>query len=83
MLKDLDVQCDGVNFTNVVDGASVFYPCLLKTAKSNEMLGSRLERRVLGIQTAFSTHQQDRRINGWQHLTTLSAIFMPLTFMLV
>ena len=78
MLKDIDVQCDGVNFTNVVDGASL--SMLVKTAKSNEMLGSRLERRVLGIKTAFSTHQQDRMNKRLAVLTTLSAIFMPLTF---
>jgi hypothetical protein len=56
MLRDIDVQCDGVNFTNV-DGV---LSMLVKTAKSNEMLGTRLERRVLGIKAAFTTHQQDK-----------------------
>jgi Mg2+ and Co2+ transporter CorA len=76
MLRDIDNQCDGVNFTNV-DGV---LSMLVKTAKSNEMLGTRLERRVLGIKTAFTTHQQDKMNKRLAVLTTLSAIFMPLTF---
>ena len=44
------------------------------------MLGLRLEPRVLGIQTAFSTHQQDQMNKHLAVLTTLSAIFIPLTF---
>jgi hypothetical protein len=76
MLHDIDVQCDGVNFTNVDGTLSM----LVKTAKSNEMLGTRLERRVLGIKTAFTTHQQDKMNKRLAVLTTLSAIFMPLTF---
>jgi Mg2+ and Co2+ transporter CorA len=76
MLRDIDVQCDGVNFTNVDGTLSM----LVKTAKSNEMLGTRLERRVLGIKTAFTTHQQDKMNKRLAVLTTLSAIFMPLTF---
>ncbi len=77
MIKKIDKDTDGLDFTNLEGSLSV----LIATAESTERMGLRLEKRGEGLKQAFDSHQQNRMNRRLAILTVVSAIFMPLTFM--
>lgn len=77
MIKDMDKDTDGVDFTHLRGALSI----LVATSESTERMGQRIEKRAKGLKHAFEAHQQSRMNRRLAILTVVSAIFMPLTFM--
>jgi Mg2+ and Co2+ transporter CorA len=76
MMKDMDVESDGADFAKIEGALGM----LIQTAKSTELRGKRLVKRVDGMKDAFNSYEQERMNKRVAFLTIISAIFMPLTF---
>ncbi len=77
MMKDMDVESDGADFRKIEGALGM----LIQTAKSTELRGKRLGKRVDGLKDSFDAFQQERMNKRLAILTVVSAIFMPLTFL--